>query len=92
MKSAEEILKPYVEKPFRHTQIVEKDNALIAMQKFADQFRGIEWIAIKDQKPADYDRVLYFDSRDGNMNVGYFVWSQTPVDYVTHWMKLPAKP
>ena len=51
-----------------------------------------KWIPIKDQKPADYDKVLYFDSRDGNMHVGYFVWSQTPVDYVTHWMKLPAPP
>lgn len=39
MKSAEEILKPYVETPFRHTQVVEKDNALLAMQKYADQFR-----------------------------------------------------
>lgn len=92
MKSAEEILKPYIETPFRHTQIVEKDNALIAMQKFADQFRDFEWIAIKDQKPADYERVLYFDSRDGNMNAGYFVFSQTPVDYVTHWMPLPEPP
>lgn len=93
MKTAEEILKPYVETPFRHTQIVEKDNAIKAMGQFADQFReGIIWVSVKDEKPKDYDNVLYFDSRDGNIGVGYFVWSQTPVDYVTHWMPLPSTP
>jgi len=95
MKTKEEILEPYIETPFRHTKVVEKDNALLAMAQFADQFRlpdGMGWIATKTQTPEDYKRVLYFDSRDGNMDVGYFVWSQTPVDYVTHWMELPAKP
>lgn len=93
MKSAEEILKPYVETPFRHTQIIEKDNAIKAMGLFADQFRGIHWIATKDQKPPEYERVIYFDSRDkGSIGIGYFVWSQTPVDYVTHWMFLFSFP
>lgn len=92
MKTAAEILQPFVETPFRHTKVVERDNALLAMQIFADQFRGIEWIAIKDQRPPDYERVIFFDNRDANICIGYFVWSQAPVEYVTYWMKLPAKP
>ena len=92
MKTAEEILQPYVETPFRHTKVVEKDNALLAMAKFADQFKGISWIAVLDQTPPEYEKVLFFDSRDGSMAVGYFVWSQTPVYHVTHWMPLPARP
>jgi len=51
-----------------------------------------QWILVKEQKPDDYQRVLFYDSRDGNVNLGYFVWSQTPVLYVTHWMPLPAPP
>lgn len=39
MKTAEEILEKYVEIPFRHTKIVEKDNALIAMEEYANQFK-----------------------------------------------------
>lgn len=52
----------------------------------------MEWINIKDKKPSDYERVLFFDSRDGKINLGYFVWCQTPVEYVTHWMPLPNVP
>lgn len=95
MKTADEILQPYIETPFRHTKVVEKDNALLAMQRFADQFRlpgGMGWIAIKDQIPPEYERVIWFDSRDENINIDYFVWSQSPDPYVTHWMALPAKP
>jgi hypothetical protein len=51
-----------------------------------------KWISIKDQTPPEYERVLWIDKRDGFINLDYFVWSQTPVDYVTHWMKLPNKP
>lgn len=39
MKTAEEILGKYVESPFRHTRIVEKDNALLAMEEYANQFK-----------------------------------------------------
>ena len=38
LKTAEEILQPYVETPFRHTKIVDKDNALKAMKLFGEQF------------------------------------------------------
>lgn len=40
IKTAEEILAPYVERVFRHTRIVEKDNALKAMEEYANQFRN----------------------------------------------------
>lgn len=95
MKKAEEILKPYVEKILRHTEIVEKDNALKAMNRFADQFRlpdVMHWVAIEDEVPEDYKRVIYCDERDSGISVGYFVWSQTPVDYVKYWMELPQPP
>lgn len=42
MKTEIEILKPYIERPFRHTEIVEKDNAIQAMKEFADQFKSEE--------------------------------------------------
>jgi len=52
-----------------------------------------KWMPIKEQKPTDYERVIYWDSRGkGNVEIGYFVWSQTPIEYVTHWMKLPTPP
>jgi hypothetical protein len=52
------------------------------------------WISINDNdKPRDYENVMYFDSRDESMHVGYFVTSQTPIpNYITHFMKLPTKP
>lgn len=39
IKTAEEILEPYLEKPFTHTVIVSKENAIKAMNKFGDQFK-----------------------------------------------------
>jgi hypothetical protein len=69
---------------------IEYGVALEAMEDFASQCD--KWINIKDQIPPDYERVLWIDDRDGFINLGYFVWSQTPVSYVTHWMKLPQKP
>jgi hypothetical protein len=94
-RTKEDILKPYVETPFRHTKIVDKDNAIKAMEEYANEVmktNGKGWISTKEQTPPDYKRVMYFDSRDKNISVGYFVWSQTPVDYVTHWMDLPPNP
>lgn len=94
MKTAEEVLKPYVEKIMRHTEVVEKDNAITAMNRFADQFRlpdVMHWVAMSERQPEDYKRVLWFDSRDGNVQVGYFV-KETQVPYATHWMELPQPP
>ena len=50
------------------------------------------WIDMKVSQPKDYERVLWFDSRDNFINIGYFVWSQTPVPYATFWMSLPKAP
>lgn len=95
IKTKEEILKPFIETPFRHTRIVEEENALIAMGLYADQFKeaiGVNWIPTKDNPPPDYKNVMYFNSIDGNIQTGYFVWSQTPLNYITHWMELPENP
>jgi hypothetical protein len=37
MRSKEDILKPFVETPFRHAEVVDKDNALKAMEMFAKE-------------------------------------------------------
>jgi hypothetical protein len=50
------------------------------------------WIDMNISQPPDYEIVLWFDRRDGFINLGYFVWSQTPVEYATHWMPLPKTP
>lgn len=36
-RSKTEIISSYVEKPFSHTEIVEKEKAMLAMQEYADQ-------------------------------------------------------
>lgn len=38
-KTAQEILKPYIETPFRHTKIVDADDCIKAMEEFASQFK-----------------------------------------------------
>lgn len=52
------------------------------------------WIAIIDELPNDYERVMYFDNRDlGNIEIGHFVPNQSEIpDYVTHWQYLPKPP
>lgn len=52
IKTREEVLKKYVEKPFTHTEIVEKDNALLAMQQYHDQFET------EENKREEYDKLL----------------------------------
>lgn len=37
MRTKEEILQPYIETPFQHTQVVDKDNALLAMEIYAQE-------------------------------------------------------
>lgn len=37
--TAKQHLEKYVETPFRHTRIVDEDNAIIAMEAYAAQFR-----------------------------------------------------
>jgi hypothetical protein len=60
--------------------------------KALNRFWATEWVSVVEQAPEDYEHVVYFDSRDGKVCIGFFVWSQTPVNYVTHWMKLPPNP
>lgn len=44
------------------------------------------WISVKERLPKDYERIMYWDSREaGYHEIGYFVSTQTPVPrYVTH--------
>lgn len=52
-----------------------------------------EWISVKDSLPKDYERVIWFDLREGDIEIGYFVPSQTKMpNYVSHWMPLPEPP
>jgi len=37
MKTAEEILEKYVEKLFRHTEVISKENAIKAMEEYKNQ-------------------------------------------------------
>ena len=54
MKTKEEILSPFIERPFRHTEVIEKDNALIDMQMYLDQYKGMTWFKVSDKTPVDY--------------------------------------
>jgi hypothetical protein len=40
MKTAEEILKPYVVIPFRRTEIVTKQDAILAMHKYSLEYKN----------------------------------------------------
>lgn len=46
----EEILNPYVEKLFRHSEVVSKENALIAMEQYADKSIGVNLCDLSEEK------------------------------------------
>lgn len=60
MKTKEEILKPFVEIPFRHARIVDEDNALIAMELYAKQFMP-QPLALSDSYNPESPRMHYLD-------------------------------
>ena len=68
--------------------IEERDELVKANSVLGDV---MHWVAMSKRQPEDYKRVLWFDSRDGNVQVGYFV-KETQVPYATHWMELPQPP
>lgn len=93
----EEILEPFIEKPFSfsNVKIVSVENAMKAMDKYAKEVANdltLGWISIQDKTPPDYQDVLFFDSRVKKVSYGYFVWSQSPCNYVSHWRELPLHP
>lgn len=91
----ETIIAPYIEKPFKDVEVISKENAIKAMEKYRDiLLNGThgKWIDIKDNPPPDYHVVLYYDAYEGRLGVGYFVWSQSQPSRFTHWMELPTKP
>lgn len=49
-----------------------------------------EYKSFKQSPPADYQMVIWLDSRDNKWNHGYFVWSQTKVDYAVKWFAAPT--
>ena len=100
MKTKEEILKPYIEVPFRHTQVIEKDNALKAMDEYASQLQQ-EWIPVEVRLPEiEYD---YLVTNGRAQMVAAFRTSTKTWDFwdnssfwdndeVTHWKPLPPLP
>lgn len=50
------------------------------------------WVSVEDRLPEDYERVLWIDKIDGNINLSYFVFSQSSHENVTHWQPLPQNP
>jgi len=50
MKSQEEILAPYVERVFRHSKVVDKDNAIKAINEYHDQFSNNQVKTIEEVK------------------------------------------
>jgi hypothetical protein len=68
-KTAEEILKPYVERPFRHAEIVEKENALLAMHKFANQPKSAQAMSDQDKKQLEYEIRHIFESGENELRI-----------------------
>ena len=75
----------------KDNKITELENQLNDCQNFNN-----EWIAINDKKPDDYQKVIYLlkgeESFENKIGIGYFVFSQSRHDDVSHWMNLPQKP
>ena len=91
----DELLKASVFGVFWRKQMMKRTKSdLVKNIKNLSQKLIFVWTPINEQnKPEEYENVLYFDSRDESMHVGYFVPSQTQIpNYITHFMKLPSKP
>lgn len=63
IKTKEEILKRYIETPFRHTQIVDKDNALLAMEEYVMPFK-LE----NEELKKEVERLKDFEFRYNSLN------------------------
>lgn len=68
MKTPEEILAHYVEQVFRHTKVVDKDNAIKAINQFHDQFSI--WNETKKLKPKENSSVWAFYK--GKVEVAFY--------------------
>jgi len=77
MKTKEEILAPYIEVPFRHTKIVEADNALKAMIELERQslISFLEWF----QKLNPSDKISLW-SKSGEVSGVFNMDSEQIVD------------
>lgn len=70
------------------TQIMHQRESAIIDGLEKKYFIG-EYNSFKTNPPQDYEVVIWLDSRDSKWNHGYFVWSQTKVDYAVKWFKAP---
>lgn len=92
--SAEEILRKHC---FNHNGVEHNYSnswLIAAMEEYRSQSVssvGDKWIRFVDQKPQNYQRVLWLDNRDKAMHVDYFCHPTWP-DYATHWQPLPLPP
>jgi len=61
---------------------------------------NLDWIAVMEEKPQDFNHILLYDEREGEV-VGYYeqiankfisLVDGLTLRAVTHWMELPDKP
>jgi hypothetical protein len=90
MKTAEEILNPYVEKLFRHTQVVEKDNALLAMEEYANQFENYK-IGIDPFKSSMDDEFNKLRKLLLSIDSKHFTWNDARVGVLDQLHELQSK-
>lgn len=63
------------------------------MEEFAKHKEESKWISVEDELPEGYQEIIYFDERDGSIEMGFFVVSQSKMPrYITHWQPLPTPP